>query len=58
MTREPKRETSFARVMITPILVLIAAGIVGSLLNAMVGGLVVGVVIAVVYVLWASRRRF
>jgi len=51
-----KQGTSFARVMVTPILVLAAAGIVGGLFNAMVGGLVIGVVIAVVYILWASRR--
>lgn len=50
--------TSFGRIILTPILVMIAAAIVAGLdRNLFLPALVAGLVISVAYVLWASRRK-
>ena len=50
MTERPK--TSFARIIVTPVIVLVA----GYLVAGLIPGVVVAAVIGVVYILWASRR--
>ena len=51
-----KPRTSFARVMVTPLIVIAAALIVGMMLGQEMAALVIGVVVSIVYILWASRR--
>ena len=51
-----KAKTSFARVLITPLIVIAAALIVGMMLGQEMAAFVIGVVVSIVYILWASRR--
>ena len=44
--------TPFARIVLTPIIVLVAGYLVGGLIP----GVAVAAVISIVYILWASRR--
>ena len=48
MTEKP----SFARIIVTPIIVLVAGYLVGGLIP----GVAIAAVVGVVYILWASRR--
>lgn len=45
-------KTSFARVIVTPLILLVA----GYLIGGLVPGALVAAVIGIVYILWASRR--
>lgn len=51
MTEQAKPKTSFARIIVTPIILLVAGylilGIYGAAIAAIIG---------VVYIIWASRR--
>jgi hypothetical protein len=51
MTTE-RRPTSFARIIVTPIILLVAGYLVGGLIP----GVAVAAIIGVVYILVASRR--
>lgn len=48
--QQPKR-TSFARVIVTPVILLVAGFLIAGIY-----GLAATAVIGVVYILWASRR--
>lgn len=53
MTDQPKRQpTSFARIIVTPIILLVA----GYLVAGLIPGMAVAAVVGIVYILWASRR--
>ena len=43
--------TSFARILVTPIILLVAGYLIAGLMGALVAALV-----GVVYIVWASRR--
>lgn len=47
-----KTGTSFARIIVTPIILLVA----GYLIGGLIPGMAVAAVIGIVYILWASRR--
>jgi len=51
-TTAPKRPTSFARIIVTPVILLIA----GYLVAGLVPGVAVAAIVGVVYIVWASRR--
>lgn len=51
MTEQPKA-TSFARIIITPLILLVA----GYLIAGLIPGVAVAAVIGAVYIIWASRR--
>lgn len=47
-----KPRTSFARIIVTPIILLVA----GYLVAGLIPGMAVAAVVGIVYILWASRR--
>lgn len=49
---QPKQRTSFARIIVTPIILLVA----GYLVAGLIPGMAVAAVVGIVYILWASRR--
>lgn len=49
---ESKPKTSFARIVVTPIILLVA----GYLVAGLIPGMAVAAVVGIVYILWASRR--
>ena len=51
-----KPGTSFARILITPLLVIVAAVIIGTMLGQAMAAFLVGAVVSIAYILWASRR--
>lgn len=51
MTETPKQKTSFARIIVTPIILIVA----GYLVFALPGALIAAIV-GIVYIIWASRR--
>lgn len=52
MTEQAKPKTSFARIIITPIILLVA----GYLVAGLIPGAAVAAVVGIVYIVWASRR--
>lgn len=52
MTEQAKPKTSFARIIITPIILLVA----GYLVAGLIPGAAVAAFIGIVYIVWASRR--
>jgi hypothetical protein len=52
-----KQGTSFARIVIPPLLVMVAAIIIGMLVRQELAALAIGATISVIYILWASRRE-
>lgn len=52
MTDQPKPKASFARIIITPLILLVA----GYLIAGLIPGVAIAAVIGVVYIIWASRR--
>lgn len=51
-----QRKASFGRIILTPILVLVAAIIVGTMLGQAMAAFVIGAIVSIVYILVASRR--
>jgi hypothetical protein len=51
-----KPGTSFARILVTPLVVIVAALIVGTMLDAVLAALLIGVFVSIAYILSASRR--
>jgi hypothetical protein len=49
---ESRQPTSFARVIVTPIILLIA----GYLIGGLIPGVAIAAVVGIAYILWASRR--
>lgn len=53
MTDQPKRQpTSFTRIIITPLILLVA----GYLIAGLIPGAAVAAIIGIAYIVWASRR--
>ena len=53
MSDQPKpATTSFARIIVTPIILLVA----GDLIAGLIPGVAVAAGIGVIYIIWASRR--
>ena len=50
MTEKPK--TSLARIIVTPIILLVA----GYLIGGLVPGALIAALVGIVYIVWASRR--
>ena len=46
-----RKRTSFARIIVTPLIVVAAGFLIAGLLGLMAGG-----VVSIAYILWASRR--
>lgn len=53
---EPKQPTSFARVIVTPVILIVAGLLIGSVTGQTLIAVAVAAVVAIVYILWASRR--
>ena len=51
-----KPGTSFGRILVTPLLVIVAAVFVGTMIGQAMAAFLVAVVVSIAYILWASRR--
>ena len=53
---EPKSKTSFARIIVTPIILVVAALLIGAAFGQTLIAVGVAAVVGIAYILWASRR--
>lgn len=53
---EPKQGTSFARVIVTPIILIVAGLLIGSVTGQTLACVAVAAVVAIGYIIVASRR--
>ena len=51
-----KPKTSFGRILVTPIILIIAALLIGSATGQTMPAVIVAAIVSIVYILWASRR--
>ena len=51
-----RQGTSLGRILVTPLLVIVAAVSVGTMLGQTMAAFLIAVALSIVYILWASRR--